>query len=79
MPIGKPFLFVNSLHIEIILLILTKNTASQVDTSRGVHIRRGSKDVYDCGPGDRVWRGGKCGVWGRLLDMFIVLRKAPFV
>lgn len=71
---GKPFLFVNSLHIETILLISTKNTASQLDTSRGLHPGRWRGDVLDCRGVHRTPAGDQSSPLHLLgIDFYIIL------
>ena len=55
------------------LCIALKNGWSLLDTSRRLCAGSGREAVYDCRPGNRVWYGGKCVVWGNLLDKHIVL------
>ena len=44
-------------------------------TQAGLCAGTGREAVYDCRPGNRVRYGGKCVVWGNLLDKHIVLEQ----
>ena len=55
----------------------TRIYGPKLDSSRGLHSGRWREDVYDCRPGDRVWRVGECGVWVYLLDLESAINSFP--
>lgn len=52
-----------------------KMTASYIDSSRRVYIRRWREDVYHRRTGNRLRHGGECGVRDYLLDNDVILTK----